>query len=132
MANNIGYKASIDADWVKFKEQSGVEISDNGKTLETRDVIPSNLKLIVSENKEKTTRTATITFTQEGGEQKTVTLRQNESKAGRHQDGESYLNKDKSSLVIENTSGITDLDISGGTVKFTATYKKVFSAKVII
>ena len=128
MANNIGYKASIDADWVKFKEQSGVEISDNGKTLETRDVIPSNLKLIVSENKEKTTRTATITFTQEGGEQKTVTLRQNESKAGRHQDGESYLNKDKSSLVIENTSGITDLDISGGTVKFTATYKKVFSA----
>ena len=82
MANNIGYKASIDADWVKFKEQSGVEISDNGKTLETRDVIPSNLKLIVSENKNKIKRTATITFTQEGGEVKTVTLKQNESKAG--------------------------------------------------
>ena len=128
MANNIGYKASIDADWVTFKEQSGVEISDNGKTLETRDVIPSNLKLIVSENKDKTKRTATITFTQEGGETKTVTLKQNESKAGKHQDGESYLNKDKSSLVIENTSGITDLDISGGSVKFTATYKKVDSA----
>ena len=128
MANNIGYKASIDADWVKFKEQSGVEISDNGKTLETRDVIPSNLKLIVSENKNKIKRTATITFTQEGGEVKTVTLKQNESKAGTYPDGESYLNKDKSSLVIENTLGITDLDISGGKVKFTATYKKVFSA----
>ena len=127
MANNIGYKASINVDWVTFKEQSGVEISDNGKTLETRDVIPSNLKLIVSENKNKIKRTATITFTQEGGEVKTVTLKQNESKAGRHQDGESYLNKDKSSLVIENTSGITDLDISGGKVKFTATYKKVYS-----
>lgn len=127
MANNIGYKASIDADWVTFKEQSGVEISDNGKTLETRDVIPSNLKLIVSENKNKIKRTATITFTQEGGEVKTVTLKQNESKAGRHQDGESYLNKDKSSLVIENTSGKTDLDISGGKVKFTATYNKVYS-----
>lgn len=126
MANNIGYKASIDADWVTFKEQSGVEISDNGKTLETRDVIPSNLKLIVKENT-GATREATITFTQEGGEVKTVTLKQNESKAGRHQDGESYLNKDKSSLVIENTSGITDLDISGGKVKFTATYKKVYS-----
>lgn len=127
MTNNIGYKALIDVDWVTFKEQSGVEISDNGKTLETRDVIPSNLKLIVSENKNKIKRTATITFTQEGGEAKTVTLKQNESKAGRHQDGESYLNKDKSSLVIENTSGITDLDISGGKVKFTATYKKVYS-----
>lgn len=126
MANNIGYKASIDADWVTFKEQSGVEISDNGKTLETRDVIPSNLKLIVKENTGPT-REATITFTQEGGEKKTVTLKQNESKAGKHQDGESYLNKDKSSLVIENTSGITDLDISGGTVNFTATYNKVYS-----
>ena len=127
MSNNIGYKASINVDWVTFKQQSGIVISDNGKTLETRDVIPSNLKLIVSENKDKTKRTATITFTQEGGETKTVTLKQNESKAGKHQDGESYLNKDKSSLVIENTSGITDLDISGGTVKFTATYKKVNS-----
>ena len=127
MTNNIGYKALIDVDWVTFKEQSGVIISDNGKTLETTNVIPSNLKLIVSENKGKTKRTATITFTQEGGEAKTVTLKQNESKAGRHQDGESYLNKDKSSLVIENTSGITDLDISGDKVKFTATYKKVYS-----
>ena len=71
MANNIGYKASIDVDWVTFKEQSGVIISDNGKTLETTNVIPSNLKLIVSENKGKTTRTATITFTQEGGETRT-------------------------------------------------------------
>lgn len=127
MANNIGYKASIDADWVTFKEQSGVEISDNGKTLETRDVIPSNLKLIVKENTSGATREATITFTQEGGEQKTVTLRQNKSKTGRYPDGKPYLNKDKSSLVIENTSGITDLDISGGKVKFTATYKKVYS-----
>ena len=82
MANNIGYKASIDVDWVKFKDQSGVEISDSGKTLETRDVIPSNLKLIVSENT-GATREATITFTQEGGEQKRVTLRQNKSKAGK-------------------------------------------------
>ena len=128
MANNIGYKASIDVDWVTFKEQSGVIISDNGKTLETTNVIPSNLKLIVSENKGKTTRTATIIFTQEGGETRHVTLTQNPNKAGTYQDGESYLNKDKSSLVIENTSGITDLDISGGSVKFTATYKKVDSA----
>ena len=126
MANNIGYKASIDADWVTFKEQSGVEISDNGKTLETRDVIPSNLKLIVKENT-GATREATITFTQEGGEKKTVTLRQNKSKAGRYPDGNSYFNKSKSSLVIENKSGITDLDISGGTVNFTATYNKVYS-----
>lgn len=126
MANNIGYKASIDADWVTFKEQSGVEISDNGKTLETRDVIPSNLKLIVSENTSGVTREATITFTQEGGEKKTVTLRQNKSKAGTYPNGESYLNKNRSSLVI-NTSETTDLDVSGGTVKFTATYKKVYS-----
>jgi len=126
MANNIGYKASIDAEWVSFKEQSGVEISDNGKTLETRDVIPSNLKLIVKENT-GVTREATITFTQEGGEQKTVTLRQNKSNAGRYPDGKSYFNKSKSSLVIENKSGITDLDISGGTVNFTATYNKVYS-----
>lgn len=128
MANNIGYKASIDAEWVSFKEQSGVEISDNGKTLETRDVIPSNLKLIVKENT-GVTREATITFTQEGGEQKTVTLRQNKSKAGRYPYGNSYFNKSKSGLVIknENKSGITDLDISGGTVNFTATYNKVYS-----
>lgn len=125
MANNIGYKASIDADWVTFKEQSGVEISDNGKTLETRDVIPSNLKLIVSKNSGDT-RYATITFTQEGGETRQIKLSQNASKAGKHH-GELYFNKDKSSLVIENTSGITDLDISGGTVNFTATYKKVYS-----
>ena len=128
MANNIGYKASIDADWVTFKEQSGVEISDNGKTLETRDVIPSNLKLIVSENTSGVTREATITFTQEGGEKKTVTLRQNKSKAGRYPDGEPYLDTNKSCLVIKNTSEIDNLDISGGTVNFTATYKKVYSA----
>ena len=126
MANNIGYKASIDADWVRFKEQSGVEISDSGKTLETRDVIPSNLKLIVSENT-GATRTATITFTQEGGETQKVYLRQNESKAGTYPNGESYLNKDRSSLVIKNKSGIYKLDVSGGTVEFTATYKKVYS-----
>lgn len=126
MANNIGYKASINVDWATFKEQSGVIISDNGKTLETTDVIPSNLKLIVKENT-GATREATITFTQEGGEKKTVTLRQNKSKAGRYPDGNSYFNKSKSSLVIENKSGITDLDISGGTVNFTATYNKVYS-----
>lgn len=126
MANNIGYKASIDVDWVRFKEQSGVEISDNGKTLETRDVIPSNLKLIVSENT-GATREATITFTQEGGEKKTVTLRQNKSKAGRYPDGEPYLDTNKSGLVIKNTSGIDNLDISGGTVNFTATYIKRYS-----
>lgn len=128
MANNIGYKASIDAEWVTFKEQSGVEISDNGKTLETRDVIPSNLKLIVLENTSGVTREATITFTQEGGEKKTVTLLQNKSKAGRYPDGEPYLDTNKSGLVIKNTSGIDNLDISGGTVNFTATYKKVYSA----
>lgn len=125
MTNNIGYKASIDVDWVRFKEQSGVEISDSGKTLETKDVIPSNLKLIVSKNSGDT-RYATITFTQEGGETRQIKLSQNASKAGKHH-GELYFNKDKSSLVIENTSGITDLEISGGTVNFTATYKKVYS-----
>ena len=125
MTNNIGYKASIDVDWVAFKEQSGVEISDNGKTLETRDVIPSNLKLIVSKNSGDT-RYATITFTQEGGETRQIKLSQDASKAGKHH-GELYFNKNKSSLVIENTSEITDLDISGGTVNFTATYKKVYS-----
>ena len=129
MANNIGYKASIDADWVTFKEQSGVEISDNGKTLETRDVIPSNLKLIVKENT-GATREATITFTQEGGEKKTVTLRQNKSKAGRYPDGKPYLDTNKSGLVIENTSGIDNLDISSGTVNFTATYIKRYSVNM--
>lgn len=131
MANNIGYKASIDAEWVSFKEQSGVEISDNGKTLETRDVIPSNLKLIVKENT-GVTREATITFTQEGGEQKTVTLRQNKSKAGTYPDGECYLDTNKSGLVIENEnkSGIDNLDISGGTVNFTATYIKRYSVNM--
>ena len=129
MANNIGYKASIDVDWVTFKEQSGVEISDNGKTLETRDVIPSNLKLIVKENT-GVTREATITFTQEGGEQKTVTLRQNKSKAGTYPDGECYLDTNKSGLVIKNTSGIDNLDISSGTVNFTATYIKRYSVNM--
>ena len=133
MANNIGYKASINVDWVTFKEQSGIVISDNGKTLETTNVIPSNLKLIVSENKGKTTRTATITFTQEGGESgetKTVTLTQNANKAGTYQDGKPYLDNNKSRVVIENKSGITELDISGGTINFTATYKKVYSVKM--
>ena len=130
MANNIGYKASIDVDWVTFKEQSGVIISDSGKTLETTNVIPSNLKLIVSENKGKTTRIATITFTQEGGETKTVTLTQNANKAGTYQDGKPYLDNNKSRVVIENKSGITELDISGGTINFTATYKKVYSVNM--
>lgn len=133
MANNIGYKASIDVDWVTFKEQSGVIISDSGKTLETTNVIPSNLKLIVSENKGKTTRTATITFTQEGGENgetKIVTLTQNANKAGTYQDGKPYLDNNKSRVVIENKSGITELDISGGTINFTATYKKVYSVNM--
>ena len=128
MANNIGYKASIDSDWVTFKEQSGVEISDNGKTLETRDVIPSNLKLIVKENK-GVTREATITFTQEGGEKKTVTLRQNPNKEDTYPDGKPYLDTNKSCLVI-NTSETTDLDISGGTVNFTATYIKRYSVNM--
>lgn len=133
MANNIGYKASIDVDWVTFKEQSGVIISDSGKTLETTNVIPSNLKLIVSENKGKTTRTATITFTQEGGESgetKTVTLTQNANKAGTYQDGKPYLDKKQSRVVIENKSGITELDVSGGTINFTATYEKNYSVKM--
>jgi hypothetical protein len=133
MANNIGYKASIDVDWVTFKEQSGVIISDSGKTLETTNVIPSNLKLIVSENKGKTTRTATITFTQEGGESgetKTVTLTQNANKAGTYQDGKPYLDNNKSRVVIENKSGITELDISGGTTNFTATYKRIYSVNM--
>lgn len=126
MANNIGYKASIDVDWVTFKEQSGVIISDNGKTLETTNVIPSNLKLIVSENKGKTTRTATITFTQEGGETRHVTLTQNPNKAGTYQDGEPYFDKNNS-VVIINTSEATELGTSGGTVNFTATYIKKYS-----
>lgn len=130
MANNIGYKASIDVDWVTFKEQSGVIISDSGKTLETTNVIPSNLKLIVSENKGKTKRIATITFTQEGGETKTVTLTQNANKAGTYQEGKPYLDNNKSRVVIENKSGITELDISGGTINFTATYKKVYSVNM--
>ena len=129
MANNIGYKASIDVDWVTFKEQSGVIISDNGKTLETTNVIPSNLKLIVSENKGKTTRTATITFTQEGGETRHVTLTQNPNKAGTYQDGEPYFDKNKS-VVIINTSEATELGTSGGTVNFTATYIKKYSVNM--
>ena len=129
MANNIGYKASIDVDWVTFKEQSGVIISDNGKTLETTNVIPSNLKLIVSENKGKTTRTATITFTQEGGETRHVTLTQNPNKAGAYQDGEPYFDKNKSGVVI-NTSETTELGTSGGTVNFTATYIKKYSVNM--
>ena len=133
MANNIGYKASIDVDWVTFKEQSGVIISDSGKTLETTNVIPNNLKLIVSENTSKTTRIATITFTQEGvenGETKTVTLTQNPNKAGTYQDGKPYLDENKSRVVIENKSGITELDVSGGTINFTATYKKIYSVNM--
>ena len=129
MANNIGYKASIDVDWVRFKEQSGVIISDSGKTLETTNVIPSNLKLIVSENKGKTTRTATITFTQEGGETKTVTLTQNANKAGTYQDGKPYLDKNKSGVII-NTSETTELGTSGGTINFTDTYEKNYSVKM--
>ena len=129
MANNIGYKASIDVDWVTFKEQSGVIISDNGKTLETTNIIPSNLKLIVSENKGKTTRTATITFTQEGGETRHVTLTQNPNKAGAYQDGEPYFDKNKSGVVI-NTSETTELGTSGGTVNFTATYIKKYSVNM--
>lgn len=126
MVNNIGYKASIDVDWVTFKEQSGVIISDNGKTLETTNVIPSNLKLVVSENKGKTTRTATITFTQEGGETRQITLTQNPNKAGTYQDGEPYFDKNKSGVII-NTSETTELDVSGGTINFTAAYEKVYS-----
>ena len=129
MTNNIGYKASIDVDWVTFKEQSGVIISDNGKTLETTNVIPSNLKLIVSENKGKTTRTATITFTQEGGETRHVTLTQNPNKAGTYQDGEPYFDKNNS-VVIINTSEATELGTSGGTVNFTATYIKKYSVNM--
>ena len=129
MANNIGYKASIDVDWVTFKEQSGVIISDNGKTLETTNVIPSNLKLIVSENKGKTTRTATIIFTQEGGETRHVTLTQNPNKAGTYQDGEPYFDKNKSGVII-NTSEATELGTSGGTVNFTATYIKKYSVNM--
>lgn len=129
MTNNIGYKASIDVDWVTFKEQSGVIISDNGKILETTNVIPSNLKLIVSENKGKTTRTATITFTQEGGETRHVTLTQNPNKAGTYQDGEPYFDKNKSGVVI-NTSETTELGTSGGTVNFTATYIKKYSVNM--
>ena len=129
MTNNIGYKALIDVDWVTFKEQSGVIISDNGKTLETTNVIPSNLKLIVSENKGKTKRTATITFIQEGGETRHVTLTQNPNKAGTYQDGEPYFDKNKSGVII-NTSEATELGTSGGTVNFTATYIKKYSVNM--
>ena len=126
MANNIGYKATIDVDWVSFKAQSGVIVSSDGKSIETTDIIPSNLKLVVSKNTGKT-RYGSITFIQEGGEVRQIILKQNANKAGIYQDGEPYLDKNKSSILVKNLSGIIRLGVNGGTVKFSATYKKVYS-----
>ena len=52
MTNNVNYTVSIDASWLTFKRQDGVDISvENGvSTLKTIDVIPTKLKLLVEEN----------------------------------------------------------------------------------
>ena len=46
MTNNVNYTVSIDASWLTFKGQDGVDISvENGvSTLKTIDVIPTKLK----------------------------------------------------------------------------------------
>lgn len=129
MANNLNYTATIDVDWLKFKEQNGVVITTDGSgvtTLQTVNSIPNSLKLIVTENT-GATRSATITFTQEGGETKTITIRQNSNKAGVFVDGDPYFDISKSGLVISRIDGGNGFTSTGGTATFKASYTEVYS-----
>lgn len=128
MTNNVNYTVSIDASWLTFKGQDGVDISvENGvSTLKTIDVIPTKLKLLVEENNGDE-RCAHITFTQDGGYTKTVTINQTKNKGGIFTDGYPYFDKSKSSLIISLVNGNSEFASSGGEAFFSATYTEVYS-----
>lgn len=119
MTNNVNYTVSIDASWLTFKGQDGVDISvENGvSTLKTIDVIPTKLKLLVEENNGDE-RCAHITFTQDGGYTKTVTINQTKNKGGIFTDGYPYFDNSKSSLIISLVNGNSEFASSGGEAFF--------------
>lgn len=136
MANNIGYRATISSDekgWIKFKQQNGIIVSEDGQSMSCNFAYPSSLFLSYEKNTNNHKRMAVIKFTQEGGlrETNSITITQEANQKGLYVDGSPFFDKDKSSLKLTSDYDRSYLNQSGGTVTFNAVLDEIISQKMV-